>query len=155
MTAQLRWPSTNQKTAWRTFLVVGDMRGRVSQVGSGSRVFVWVALFRFRTHQKLDSYRAFPVAKNRLRTQEDVANAVSRSPISCVVHYGFSRHQKLQAWRDGKFYDFVKTVSRRKLGRILRRYKTCFKLQIPHRRDRRGSGNGGAPGICFGFFLDW
>ena len=36
--------------------------------------------------------RAFPVVKNRLRTEEDVANAVSRSPISCVVHYGFSRH---------------------------------------------------------------
>src|SRR5260370_16305662 len=85
--------------------------------------------------------RAFPVVKNRLRTEEDVANAVSRSPISCVVHYGFSRHQKLQAWRDGKFYDFVKTVSRRKLGRILRRYKTGFKLQIPYSRNRFRTGN--------------
>ena len=96
--------------------------------------------------------RAFPVVKNRLRTEEDVANAVSRSPISCVVHYGFSRHQKLQTWRDGKFYNFIKAVPRRKLGRIMRGDKTRFKLQIPHRRDRRGSGNGGASGICFGFF---
>jgi len=27
-----------------------------------------------------------------LGTEEDVANAVSRSPVSRVVHYGFSRH---------------------------------------------------------------
>ena len=38
MTAQLKWPSTNQNTAWRTFLVVGDMRERVSHAGTESRI---------------------------------------------------------------------------------------------------------------------
>jgi hypothetical protein len=38
MTAQLKWPSTNQNTAWRTFLVVGDMRERVSHAGMESRI---------------------------------------------------------------------------------------------------------------------
>src|SRR5258708_32437072 len=94
--------------------------------------------------------RAFPVVKNRLRTEEDVANAVSRSPISCVVHYGFSRHQKLQAWRDGKFYDFVKTVSRRKLGRILRRYKPVSNCRYPTGVIVAGVETVGRPGFASG-----
>jgi hypothetical protein len=39
MTAQLRWPSTNQKTAWRTFLVVGGMREEYPRRGTGQEIF--------------------------------------------------------------------------------------------------------------------
>src|SRR5580704_11954206 len=41
MTAQLRWPSTNQNTAWRTFLVVGDMREEYPGRGRGQEQLSW------------------------------------------------------------------------------------------------------------------
>ena len=43
----------------KNFLSCRRHAGRVSQVGMGSRIIVNEALFRLRTHQKLQSYRAF------------------------------------------------------------------------------------------------
>jgi len=66
----------------------------------------------------------FPVVQHALRTQEDVCNAVGRSPASREVRYGFSRRQKLQTRRDGKLQDFVETLARGKLSRMVCRQKT-------------------------------
>jgi len=63
------------------------------------------------------------------------------------------RHQKnSRRGCDGSLYDFVKTVSRRKLGRIMRGLQNPFQIADTPQRDRRGVETGGV-GIAVGFFL--
>src|SRR5258708_19565511 len=49
--------------------------------------------------------RAFPTLKNRFRTQEDVANAVSPTPLTCVAHYASTPHHKLPPSPLANFYN--------------------------------------------------
>src|SRR5580700_159461 len=95
--------------------------------------------------------RAFAAVKHTLRTQENIGDAVRAGSVSSEVRYGFCRSQKLQTRCDSKLYDFIKAVSRRKLGGIVGRYKTRFKLEIRHWSQCCGSRDGGTTGICIWF----
>src|SRR5580704_5186302 len=93
----------------------------------------------------------FPVIKHTLCTQKNIRHAASASPVSCKVRYRFSNSQKLQTRCDGKLYDFVEAILRRKLRRMAGRHKTGLQLEIPDRSECGWSRDSRTAGICFWF----
>jgi len=121
------------------------------RVGGAPVIKLWSAAIigAMKITERESGLHAFSVINHALRTKKNIRYAVSADTASCKVRYRFRNSQKFQTWCDRKLYNLVEAVARRKLRRVVGRYKTCFKLEISYRCECRGSGDGRAPGICF------